>query len=199
MIIANLTEETKRTHPSGEYLRRKVGELVRLNRYMSETIDDFRKLLSDSSACETLVLEETLREVFGLMRYSLGGIDVSLDQGEHRLYLCKNEWMQVCIIVISNSLDAFRRRQISDPFVHVDISSSDEGISVRFCDNGGGIDTEVMEKIFEPYFTTHEHAGGSGMGLYIARIIVEEHMRGTIDCRNTPDGTVTTIRLPYET
>lgn len=63
-------------------------------------------------------------------------------------------------------------------------------------DNGGGIEKQVIEKIFDPYFTTKAPDKGTGIGLYMAKTIIEKHMDGAINVTNTENGALFTIMLP---
>jgi len=130
LIAMNMLEELENIQPEYDYLRTKLDELLRLNRYMSETIDDFRTLLSDSSNCDDIVIEDAISEVIELMKYSLKDYEVKLHLGAHRMHLCRNEWIQVCIIILSNSIDAFKQR--NRQYGRIDITTQTNQNSLEF-------------------------------------------------------------------
>jgi len=198
MILFNMQEELENKTISKEYLFEKTDDIVILNRYMSKTIDDFRKLLSDNKHKEVCVIEECITEVLQLMKGSLKDVNVVLLEGEHSIHIHKNEFAQVCLILLSNSLEIFAQREIVDPKITIKISDESNGLLIAFSDNGGGVPPEHLEKLFDSYFTTKTQSGGTGLGLYIANIIIEDNMQGSIIASNEKDGAKFLIRLPYD-
>ena len=93
--------------------------------------------------------------------------------------------------ILKNSLDNFIEKQITEPEITITIKEK----SISFCDNGGGIPDEVMPKIFDPYFSTKDEKNGTGLGLYMSKIIVEEHHHGKISAKNNDDGVCFTIEF----
>jgi len=104
LILFNIQEELESKQMSKKYLFDQTEEIVTLNRYMSHTIDDFRKLLADNKHKEVCVIEECITEVLLLMKGSLKDVNVVLQEEKHSIPIHKNEFAQVCIILLSNSL-----------------------------------------------------------------------------------------------
>ncbi len=96
----------------------------------------------------------------------------------------KNELVQVVLNIINNSKDAFKSRNIKDRKIIIKTSNDTNNLTVAIKDNAGGIDENVLEKIFEPYFTTKHQSQGTGIGLYMSREIIQDHLRGTINAHN---------------
>ena len=126
-------------------------------------------------------------------------------KGERKLpvFGYKNEFVHVLVNILSNAMDAMGEREKSDGTVTVEkridvIFSHDNQMAVlTIRDSGTGIPPHLVEKIFEPYFTTKGTATGTGIGLYMAKMIVEKEMKGCINAKNLwPDGACFTIRLP---
>jgi C4-dicarboxylate-specific signal transduction histidine kinase len=105
----------------------------------------------------------------------------------------KNEFKQVILNLISNAKDALIKNKIKNPFIKINAYESDNEVIVTVEDNGGGIDQNILEKIFEPYFTTKEEQG-TGLGLYMSNEIIKR-MGGKIEVENTKDGAKFIIRL----
>jgi C4-dicarboxylate-specific signal transduction histidine kinase len=97
--------------------------------------------------------------------------------------------------ILSNAKDALVERNVAAPHIDISISQSDERSVVTISDNGGGISPEVMPRIFDPYFTTKEKMQGTGIGLYMSKIIIEQNMGGSLTARNTEDGAALRIEV----
>lgn len=198
IILFNMQEELENDKISKQYLFDKTDEMVTLNRYMSHTIDDFRKLLSDNKQKETCIIEACITEVLTLMQGSLKNIKLVLPKGKHTINIYKNEFAQVCIILLSNSLEIYLQRKIDNPKITIDVLEEDDTLLVTFSDTAGGIDIKHLDKLFDSYFTTKKQSGGTGLGLYIAKIIIEDNMGGSIRAINKKEGAQFQIRLPYD-
>ena len=92
--------------------------------------------------------------------------------------------MQVIINILKNAQDNFKEKEIKNPYIKI----STEHRSIRICDNGGGIPKPILNKIFDPYFSTKNEKNGTGLGLYMSKIIVEDHHKGNLHVSNTKDG-----------
>ena len=103
----------------------------------------------------------------------------------------QNEFQQVIMNLISNAKDAMIEHEQKDG--HIEISLSAHTVTVS--DNGGGIDDDVIDRIFEPYYTTKDQGQGIGMGLYICKKIIEDNMGGTIRAANSNGGAIFTIEM----
>ncbi|MEO5356026.1 MAG: HAMP domain-containing histidine kinase [Nitrospirae bacterium YQR-1] len=112
-----------------------------------------------------------------------------------------NELKQVLLNILNNARDAILNRRKSDNpdftgQIKIVISElGDNTISISITDNGGGISEEIIAKIYEPYFSTKKHEGGTGLGLYMSKTIIETNMGGTLTVRNVDDGVEFLIRL----
>ncbi|MFT7861229.1 MAG: HAMP domain-containing sensor histidine kinase, partial [Sulfurimonas sp.] len=112
--------------------------------------------------------------------------NVETPESKIDFYGLENEFKQVLFILFNNSQDALSDKE--EGFIRVSFFKDQESVSLQVCDNGGGIDPSVIDKIFEPYFTTKFKSQGTGIGLYIAKNIVENKMDGTIEAFNTQEG-----------
>jgi signal transduction histidine kinase len=111
------------------------------------------------------------------------------------------EFKQVLINILNNSIDAILERLNNDPIhndgnISFDIETRQSSLHIYIKDNGIGLTPETMKKVFEPYFTTKE--GGTGIGLYMSKIIIEEHMKGRLSSSSLPQGAIFTINLPLD-
>jgi signal transduction histidine kinase len=102
-----------------------------------------------------------------------------------------NEMLQVILNIFKNAHDNFKEKQIASPLIKV--SSHDNTLFI--CDNGGGIPKDVLERIFDPYFSTKDEKNGTGLGLYMSKTIVEDHHHGKLRAYNQNDGVCFEINL----
>jgi signal transduction histidine kinase len=99
--------------------------------------------------------------------------------------------------VLSNAKDAIKQRQIEHGMITINAYKQKKKLSIEIIDNAGGVDAAIVDKIFDPYFTTKET--GSGIGLYMARMIVERNHHGSISMNNEANGAKFSIRIPQST
>ena len=106
-----------------------------------------------------------------------------------------NEYAQVLLNILSNAKDALVERNVAEPRIGINISRTDERSVVTITDNGGGISTDVMPRIFDPYFSTKEKMQGTGIGLYMSKIIIEQNMGGSLTAENIEGGVAFRIEV----
>jgi signal transduction histidine kinase len=101
----------------------------------------------------------------------------------------------VLMIVVENAVDILIERNVANPVIRVELHRHEGGLRVSVADNGGGIQVQPIERIFAGFFSAKVRRS-SGMGLYIARMLVEERLRGEIEAENTSDGARLRILIP---
>jgi PAS domain S-box-containing protein len=185
--------------------------------YLSNTATDFSNFFNPTSQQSTVLLASVLSYTIQLVSPILieNNIDLfyqcdhklpnsftdyesfhcSIDNQELNISISKNDLVQVLINLIKNSVDAFVDQKIKKPTITINIDKEDDFILVLIEDNAGGIDKGIMEQIFSPYRTSKGDRG-TGLGLYMCKMIIEEHLNGTISAENTQEGAQFTIRLP---
>lgn len=178
------------------YLENKIDEVATLTSHMSQTIEDFRNLFKLEKEKSNFTLESVISDVLWLMKNGLSNIKVEYEaRGSDTVYAYKSEMIQLIIIILSNAVDTLNNRSIENKKITIETYISDDSIEITIEDSAGGIPTESIDAIFNPYFTTKEQSGGTGLGLYIAKIIVEQKMNGQINVSNTLDGAKFSIML----
>lgn len=103
---------------------------------------------------------------------------------------------QVIINIMNNSEDAIIEKGIENPWIKLNIFTKNKTLIITISDNAGGIDKEIIDRIFEPYFTTKYKTEGTGLGLYMSLNIVEKYLDGTLEAKNTKLGAKFTIKIP---
>jgi signal transduction histidine kinase len=104
--------------------------------------------------------------------------------------------MQVLINLLKNAKEAMDKKNIDKKKIFITTESSEDSASISICDNAGGIKDEIIEKIFDPYFSTKSDKNGTGLGLYMSKTIVEKHLEGKIEVYNKDEGVCFVITLP---
>ncbi|HIP52186.1 MAG TPA: HAMP domain-containing histidine kinase [Campylobacterales bacterium] len=198
MMLLNLYDEVESADCDKVYVLKKIESLSRVNTHMSQTIEDFRNLLNHDKTVTLVKLDEVIEKVLALMKNNLKEITVTHEKCETSVLALKSELTQVLIILISNSIEALNNKKVNEKFIKINIEKVDNDVEVTVEDNAGGINNSIIKKIFDPYFTTKKQQGGTGLGLYIVQLIVEQNIQGSIAVENTLDGVRFKIRLRGE-
>ena len=170
-----------------KYVLERIARVDALVERLSVTIDDFRNFYKPNKEKVELSLQEVSEKSLDIIETSLVYDKIELIREYHsfdKLYLYDSEIMQVLLNIFKNAQDNFKERKIKNPFIRIRTHEKQIFIS----DNGGGIDDDVLEKIFDPYFSTKNEKNGTGLGLYMSKIIVEDHHNAKINARNEGDG-----------
>ena len=174
-----------------EYMEKKAKESENIIEYMSHTIDDFRNFFMPKKEKQKFYISKVIDSVMTITGKALSnnGIEVNIDINEDiELYTYKNEYEQVVLNILSNAKDILIARETTNPQIKIYTQKSEGKIKLIIEDNAGGISKNIIDKIFEPYFSTKEDSNGTGLGLYMSKIIVEKNMNGKLKVRNTKDG-----------
>ena len=143
------------------------------------------------------MVDELISNTLTLIKNNLKGTDVICNYKKAiSIDSYKSELVQVLITILGNASEALNMEQISDKKILITIDKTRDCVTIGIEDNAGGIDNSILPKIFEPNFTTKKQIGGTGIGLYIAKIIIEDNMKGKLIVSNTPKGALFTIRIP---
>jgi signal transduction histidine kinase len=194
-LLALLAQELPVAHqngePSTEYLQTHVQKMMKAIRHMSKTIDDFRNFFMPDREKVDFNVQETIEKTLSLMELSLEGREVKVTAvtGEvPAVHGYPNEYSQVLLNIISNARDALVARKVANPEIRIEIGAEEGRSLVTITDNAGGIPEAIVGKIFDPYFTTKGPDQGTGIGLYMSKMIIEKNMGGTLSARNVPGG-----------
>jgi two-component system, cell cycle sensor histidine kinase and response regulator CckA len=178
---------------SKESLDANVKKAMSLIQHMSKTIDGFISYFRPDNQEALFNVNNAVATTLSLIESSFHNqnIDIELvEEGQVDVRGFSNEYSQVLLNILFNARDAFLLDRDSERKKVVRIGVSREGAKsvVTIADNAGGIPEDVMTKIFDPYFTTKGPDKGTGIGLYMSKMIIEEHMRGKLTVRNVPGG-----------
>ncbi|MFA6191164.1 MAG: HAMP domain-containing sensor histidine kinase [Sulfurimonas sp.] len=167
--------------------------------YLSKTIDDFRNFFRPNKLPQNINISEISRELLNMVGKNFESNNISLSfEGdlEDVFFLYKNELLQVFLNILSNSKDAFLEHDIESPKIIFTTNVKKDEILFSIQDNAGGIPKDIIEHIFNPYFSTKSKELGTGLGLYMSQIIIEKHLHGSINVDSDSDKTVFYIKIP---
>ncbi len=162
--------------------------------HLSHTIDDFRNFYKPNKEKILTDFKSIMEKIDFIMKDSLeqNNVTLKIDTKEVTTFSSyENELKQAIINIIKNAEEALVNNNIKNPTIMVEIDKK----SIIISDNATGIDKDIEEKIFEPYFSTKYDKNGTGLGLYMCKIIVEEHCKGTLSLINSPSGATFKIDL----
>ena len=180
-----------------DYLSKRIDEANDLLEYMSKTIDDFRNFFNPNSKKEEFLINTAILNALNIVKSTLQyhTIDIELDCNvEYKINGYKNEYSQAIVNIVSNAKDILIDRKIANPKIKIYIKESDNKPSLCIEDNAGGIDASIIKNIFDPYFTTKRDYG-TGIGLYMTKLIIEEKMNGVISVKNSKNGALFSIEV----
>lgn len=169
-------------------------------KYLSNTIDTFRKFIKNEKETKDIVLQEEIIQAKSIISSVLKNEHIKLMDNidyEHPLtvHMTTGELPQVLINIINNAKDIILEKNIQNGRIKLDLQKQEDKITVTVEDNGGGIPQEVLPHIFEPYFTTKHKSRGTGLGLHMSYKIITESLNGKIYAKNTQQGAKFFIEL----
>ncbi|MBF0465202.1 MAG: PAS domain S-box protein [Nitrospirae bacterium] len=202
------------------YIDTAVEKSMREIQFMSKTVEDFRNFFKPSYKKEPICFVEVVSEVFSMVsaRFKTNSISYIITCHPHNksskniaditpcdmalIMTYKNHLAHVVLNIINNANDAImQRRRIGllgldeEGMISVDCFKEGQTVKLSISDNGGGIPENIMSRIFEPYFTTKSEVEGTGIGLYMSKIIVEDKLGGSIDVKNIDGGAIITLEF----
>jgi len=169
-----------------EFIEKQVEEGLRLSKMMSDTIDDFRNFFTPNKSREYFDIKECIEDTINIAQEKDVNITIKCDKGI-KIYGYQNEFSQVILNLLNNSIDSFNKiKSKYDKNILIEVSKDKDNstVSISFIDNGGGVDETIIDRIFEPYFTTKHKATGTGIGLYMSKQIIEKQMQGRLSVKN---------------
>lgn len=196
-IMMNLKTAFEKDRLTSEYFDKKSNEAKNQLEFMSHTIDDFRDFFKVSKEKELFSLKIAIDEVINLLSASLNSykIEVKFDyENDIEVKSLRGELLQVLFNLLNNAKDEFIRRETSNPLINIHLYAEKKKTFIKISDNAGGIKNEIIEKVFEPYFTTKDK--GLGIGLYMSKMIIEKNIGGKLDVSNIEEGALFSIKIP---
>jgi signal transduction histidine kinase len=178
-------------------IEEKLQAIENQTQYMSNTIDDFRDYFNPNKQKTEFTFEEVVQKSLNIFSGTISKYDINIEKivyNDKKHYNYMSELVQIIITILNNAKDALVLNKIQDPKIIIKIR--EDLICIE--DNGGGIDPNNIDKIFNPYFTTKGTKKGTGIGLYLCRMIVEDSLQGSIGVKNIENGAKFMIKFKKE-
>jgi len=188
-ILMNLKKKFENKNLDEIYFDKKIEQLNSQVIFLSKTIDDFKEFYTKSKEKEIFMVKDAINNSITILSADLKTHNIELEISfetfeDIKIFGVKSELSQVLIAIISNSIDVLKN--IKNPKIKINILSNSAEVNICILDNGGGIKLKNIKKIFEPYFSTKEE--GTGIGLYLSKMIIEESFGGKILVENKKEG-----------
>jgi PAS domain S-box-containing protein len=196
LLIQDVREALEFGEIDDQYIDRFTRESMIQIKHMSRTINDFRKFYKPNKEKCSFSVGDSIEDALSIFSSSLKNHAIQVEfefRGQQMAFGFPNEYSQVVLNILTNARDAFVHKDINNRKLIIKIDETKESITAEFIDNAGGIEQELLHKVFEPYFTTRNH--GTGLGLYMTKMILE-NMNGSVLVENTSDGAHFYLTVP---
>ncbi|MBU3015948.1 cache domain-containing protein [Poseidonibacter lekithochrous] len=155
--------------------------------YLSQTIDDFRGFFNPkNSILNEFKIENTLTKTLKLIdaQFNVSNIEIIKNIENYELLSIENDLIQVLINILNNAKDALITKDEIRRLIFINTYKKEDALYIEIIDNAGGIEDNIIDRIFEPYFTTKYKSQGTGIGLYMSVEIITKRLNGNIEVRN---------------
>lgn len=181
-------------------LNKKLLSIDEYVHFLSNTIDDFRTFFKKGNEKKSISLTTPIEKALEMIEASLNSKNIKIIKEydcNKPIIVYKNELIQVILNILKNSEDNFTENNITNPIITITTHSNEKSSIIGIADNGGGVSSQILAKLFEPYFSTKLEKNGTGLGLYMSKVIVEEHHKGELKAKNVENGILFEIILHY--
>ena len=181
-----------------KYFDKKLKNITELSQHLSKTIDDFRGFYKKDKEKIEILLSDIVKDVLNIVAVSIENKNIKIITELHsnrKVYTYPNELRQVILNLIKNAEDILLEKSIENPYIKIKTYDDKNNTYLEVSDNGGGVPDKIIDKIFDPYFSTKTKKDGTGLGLYMSKIIIEEHCNGTLSVNNSDEGAIFKIKL----
>ena len=174
-------------------------DISNYTQHLSDTIDDFRDFFKSHKKKTQTNWSEIINSVLKIVKIPIENKNIKLEiqiECQDNFTTYANELKQVLLNLIKNAEDVLNK--VQNPIIKIKTYKINNNCVLEISDNGGGIAENIMDKIFDPYFSTKIEKNGTGIGLYMSKIIVEKHCKGKLSVRNGDEGAVFRIEIPLK-
>ena len=200
-IVLEIDVDNRKKQLTNENLDKYLTEIEDVTAYMSGTISDFMNFFKHDKKLNTFNVSDAIKRSIVLLSSSQkrNNVEISYHITDSvELYSYQSELIQALLIIMNNSMDAINIRRVVNPVIRLTVEKKEKSISIYIQDNAGGIPVDILDKVYNPYFTTKHELKGTGLGLYILKMLVEKSIRGSVKIENLKGGVLCTLSIPIE-
>ncbi len=182
-----------------EILEEELNLITEYTQHLSFTIDDFRNFFKSDNEKVDSKIEDIIEKAINIIKTSFEAKDINLITNykfNENINIYTTEIQQVILILLKNAEDALVDNEIKNKTIEIITYKENDFAIIEIQDNAGGIASDIIYKIFDPYFSTKKAKEGTGIGLYMSKIIINDHCKGEITASNNQDGAIFKIKLP---
>ena len=198
-IVLEIDLDNRKNKLDDKRLNRYLNEIEESTAYLSGTISDFMNFFKHDKSVNYFYISDAINRAIKLLSLShkKNSIEIIVEIEENiELYSYQSELIQALLILMNNSMDAMSIHKIYKPKIIINSKRDNERILITIEDNAGGIPIDIIDKIYNPYFTTKHESKGTGLGLYILAMLIEKSMQGFVNIENINEGVISTLSIP---
>jgi len=198
LLVQNLQYAFESGDLTQNEMRSEVVKTMETIQFMSRTIDDFRNFFRQDKEKRIFRIKDALKTTVDLLATGLTDSKIMLKlelSDTETAHGYPNEYSQVLLNILINAKDVLNERLVAAPLILIRLFRENGWTVVTVRDNGGGIPEEILPRVFDPYFTTKEPGKGTGIGLYMSKVIIEQNMDGRLSACNSDGGAEFRIEL----
>jgi signal transduction histidine kinase len=198
-IVLEIDVDNRKKKLDDTTLNRYLNEIEDSTAYLSGTISDFMNFFKHDKNVNYFYIADAINRAIKLLSLShkKNCIEMVVEIEENiELYSYQSELIQALLILLNNSMDAITINKIHNPKIFIKTKEENGQMIITIEDNAGGIPFDIIEKIYNPYFTTKHESKGTGLGLYILAMLIEKSMQGFVNINNVNDGVLSTLSIP---
>jgi signal transduction histidine kinase len=199
--VINLEIKLQKNKVDEEFLKNYITNTDKTIQNMNQTIKDFSNFFEPTKEKTFFTINNLIEEALHIVHNSFqeSNLKVILNiKQQYTIFGYKGELLQVILNILNNTKDAILFNKQNKGVITIKVEEKSEMIVITFEDDAGGIKDEIINRIFEPYFTTKFKNQGTGIGLYMCKVIIEESMKGSLEIKNYQNGVQCTIMIPKD-
>ncbi len=185
-----------------DFIKNELVDVENLLETLTTTIDDFRDFYKPNKDIQNSSPVEAIKKTISILKQEFINLDIKVEEeylfnGEIAMY--ESEFIQVILNILKNATDNFSEKTVENKVIIIKSETIGNNIHITICDNGGGIPEDILGQIFDPYFSTKSEKNGTGLGLYMSKMIIEQHHDGKISAQTIDNMAYFYIELPNKT
>lgn len=197
-VLMELETATRFKKVTPDHILNSIERSDKTIEFMSNTIDDFRNFYKPDKTKEVFWVQDSCQSAINLINATVKNLNINLKfdiKEDKQIFGYPTEYSQVVLNILSNAKDVLMEKRVKNACIHMSVDVQDGLSVVTIKDNAGGIKEKHFDLLFDPYFSTKDASRGTGLGLYISKLIIEENMGGELSVHNDDEGAVFQIIL----